>query len=401
MAPLVDNFIPEVSVSPTEFIPSTGFPILKRAAPITQKLIQAELETEQLHFSWLTTFYMIGLIFFLFRRIHSLFRAMSLFQAKHRFIEGKKVYSHKSLNHAFSLFNSIHIPKKWNWNIEEGIFLHEKEHVEQNHFVDVLLTDLACILLWFNPVIYLYKKSVLLNLEHLADQYVLDQGIDPGRYQALLLSMTLGGHEQIPLKINFSTPLKNRIKMMNKRKSNKYTKWSVLGAILIVTLLMSLNTSEELNEPLKSVITPITVVAEDENNPPHGSPIKKEHLKKISSSYGIHTHPIEKNEVLHKGVDMVSEMGTPVYATASGNVQLAEFDEKHGYFIKLRHSEVYQTQYSHLQSFAIMKGAFVERGQLIGFVGNSGVSMGPHLHYEVHKDGKAVDPKDYFNLDDC
>jgi len=115
---------------------------------------------------------------------------------------------------------------------------------------------------------------------------------------------------------------------------------------------------------------------------------------KITSEFGMRQHPILGYGVLHKGVDFAAPEGTPVLAAAAGQVTFADTDGGHGLFVKIDHGSEAGTGYAHLSRLgpAIAPGAAVRQGQLIGFVGSTGLSTGPHLHYEFYRQGKAVDP---------
>jgi len=105
-------------------------------------------------------------------------------------------------------------------------------------------------------------------------------------------------------------------------------------------------------------------------------------------------HPILGYGVMHKGVDFGAPEGTPVLAAASGQVIFADTDAGHGLFVKIDHGSESATGYAHLSRLGpgIASGTTVRQGQLIGFVGSTGLSTGPHLHYEFYRQGKAIDP---------
>src|SRR5436190_14355511 len=108
-------------------------------------------------------------------------------------------------------------------------------------------------------------------------------------------------------------------------------------------------------------------------------------------------HPIYKVIRLHKGIDFAAPKGTAVYATANG--QVATVEEKfnsYGKLIIIDHGFGYTTRYAHLQSFLVKAGQKIKRGEKIGYVGNTGLSTAPHLHYEILVNGKQIDPVHYF-----
>jgi murein DD-endopeptidase MepM/ murein hydrolase activator NlpD len=125
---------------------------------------------------------------------------------------------------------------------------------------------------------------------------------------------------------------------------------------------------------------------------PAGTPLASATL---TSDYGMRTHPVLGGRRDHKGVDLAQPMGTPVYATADGIVSMAERYSSYGNYIQIEHGGELQTRYAHLSGYAVAAGEQVRKGQLIGFVGSTGRSTGPHLHYEVRVAGEAVDPRPY------
>ncbi|MEN2766835.1 M23 family metallopeptidase [Ornithinibacillus xuwenensis] len=118
----------------------------------------------------------------------------------------------------------------------------------------------------------------------------------------------------------------------------------------------------------------------------------------FSSDYGVRSDPLNSSEAFHTGVDIRGYYGTPVYATADGTVTMAEYYGSYGNAIRIRHSGTYQTLYGHLSSIDVEVGDVVKKGDTIGTIGSTGRSTGPHLHYEVVKNGEPIDPKPYFNI---
>jgi len=116
---------------------------------------------------------------------------------------------------------------------------------------------------------------------------------------------------------------------------------------------------------------------------------------RLSSSYGMRRHPITGYNALHRGVDFAVPTGTPILAAGSGRVEMAGWNGGYGRYIRIRHNSTYRTAYAHLSRYArgIRAGALVEQGQVIGFVGSSGRSTGPHLHYEILVNNRQVNPR--------
>ncbi|MFN9393331.1 MAG: M23 family metallopeptidase, partial [Flavobacteriales bacterium] len=129
-------------------------------------------------------------------------------------------------------------------------------------------------------------------------------------------------------------------------------------------------------------------------------PVSNKDLKRIASGFGMRIHPIYKIARMHSGLDFTADIGAEVYATGDGVVQ--SIDDKlsgYGHHVVLRHGFGFETLYAHLSRAVVKPGEKVKRGQVIGYVGNSGTSTGPHLHYEVMKNGQKVNPVFYFYND--
>lgn len=116
---------------------------------------------------------------------------------------------------------------------------------------------------------------------------------------------------------------------------------------------------------------------------------------RLSSNYGMRTHPVLGGLRGHKGADMAAPSGTPIYATADGLVSKAEWFSSYGNFIAIGHGGELETRFGHLSRIAVTAGQRVSKGDIIGYVGSTGRSTGPHLHYEVRVAGQAVDPAPY------
>jgi len=133
---------------------------------------------------------------------------------------------------------------------------------------------------------------------------------------------------------------------------------------------------------------------------PSIQPVPNEDLERVASGFGYRIHPIYKTSKFHEGIDFTAPHGTPIYATGKAQVVKRKYSKRgYGNQLVLNHGYGYKTEYAHLQSFKVKKGETVERGELIGTIGKSGLSTGPHLHYEVRKDGKAVNPINFFHND--
>lgn len=126
-------------------------------------------------------------------------------------------------------------------------------------------------------------------------------------------------------------------------------------------------------------------------------PIKNDQILRFSSGFGYRKDPFTHRRKMHRGVDFTVERGTPIYATGDGIVEVANSRVSgYGKHIKINHGFGYQSLYAHLSRYNIRKGQRVQRGDLIGFSGNTGRSKGPHLHYEIIKDGVHQNPIHFY-----
>ena len=123
---------------------------------------------------------------------------------------------------------------------------------------------------------------------------------------------------------------------------------------------------------------------------PTGLPVKGDF--RLSSGFGIRNDPFTGNLAMHEGLDFVAPVGTPVMATAPGQVIRSERDLSYGHVVDILHSDGFMTRYAHLSVRMVKEGDMVERQQVIGQVGSTGRSTGPHLHYEIHRRDRALNP---------
>lgn len=126
-------------------------------------------------------------------------------------------------------------------------------------------------------------------------------------------------------------------------------------------------------------------------------PVKNEDLKQMASGFGYRTDPFTKARKMHEGMDFTAKTGTPIYATGDGVVAKADNSlSGYGNHIEISHGFGYLTLYAHLSKYNVRQGQRVKRGDIIGYVGSTGRSQAPHLHYEVHKDGKVMNPINFY-----
>ena len=129
---------------------------------------------------------------------------------------------------------------------------------------------------------------------------------------------------------------------------------------------------------------------------PSIQPVSNRDLTRIASGFGLRMHPIYKIIKMHKGIDFTAPIGTEIYATGDGIVEKVGWVGGYGRTIMINHGFGYKTRYAHCSKYNCRKGQKVKRGDLIGFVGNTGQSSGPHLHYEVFKNNRQINPVNFF-----
>ena len=129
-------------------------------------------------------------------------------------------------------------------------------------------------------------------------------------------------------------------------------------------------------------------------------PVSNQDLRRIASGFGHRIDPIYKTIKMHAGLDFSAPQGTPIYATANGRVKIAgQSSGGYGIYVVINHGYGYETLYGHMVRTKARAGQQIKRGEIIGYVGSTGKSTGPHLHYEVHKNGHKIDPVYFFYND--
>ncbi|MHB9056875.1 MAG: peptidoglycan DD-metalloendopeptidase family protein [Paludibacteraceae bacterium] len=169
------------------------------------------------------------------------------------------------------------------------------------------------------------------------------------------------------------------------------------------------NTTEKLNELKKQMYVQsksydeIVKLAQNKENMlksiPAIQPVANKDLKRVASGWGYRYDPIYHTRRFHEGMDFTAPVGTDIYATGNGTVIEAGWQQGYGNSVLLDHGFGYQTFYAHMSEVKVKVGQSVTRGEIIGLVGSTGKSTGPHLHYEVHYKGQIMNPQNYYFLD--
>jgi hypothetical protein len=185
----------------------------------------------------------------------------------------------------------------------------------------------------------------------------------------------------------------------------KYEELSGLPNEIIVentadTLIMLLSDVNVNSFKYQLLLSEIKRIETQLNQIPAIQPIENKGLTKLASGYGQRLHPFYNIKKMHSGIDFTAPVGTEVFATGDGVVSNIDRTTRgRGNTIIIDHGNGYQTVYSHLDGFNVQQGKSVKRGDVIAWVGNSGLSTAPHLHYEVHLNNEPVNPVNYFFLE--
>ncbi|GAB5523983.1 MAG: hypothetical protein Roseis2KO_18550 [Roseivirga sp.] len=282
------------------------------------------------------------------------------------------------------------------------LLAHELSHARQLHTVDILLLELLRILFWFNPLYIFWSRAMRINHEYLADAAVLNQFNDVNTYKNLLLSFV--GHKtpgpRLASPSNYSLT-KKRFIMMTKKisKMNSFLRLAILTPLLVLTAVaMTLKTSAPEVTEESATLTPQQTHPSFEGAKPSIFPIDEKYNPEFLLHFDATMHRGTDREYNHQGVDYRAAAGTAVRATADGTVVTSEKNDNRGNHVIIKHSDEYQTLYASLDELRIEVGEQVKRGMTIGTVGKSIENSNVHLHYEVIKNGKRIDPKEYYLL---
>lgn len=195
------------------------------------------------------------------------------------------------------------------------------------------------------------------------------------------------------------------LRMMGTGGSEKYADLEGLtNSTLLIKTALDLDAAEKRLNAQRLSFKELLILARDKEKVlasiPAIQPVRNDDLKKMASGYGWRIDPIYKTSRMHTGMDFTAKTGTEVFATGDGTVEATERNGwGYGNCIVINHGYGYKTRYAHLSGFKTKVGDKVKRGDLIGFVGSTGKSTGPHLHYEVERNGEKVNPIHYYHTD--
>lgn len=199
-----------------------------------------------------------------------------------------------------------------------------------------------------------------------------------------------------------SAPISNEVRRAGLINKNRYKDLEDFNSSDLI-----LSSSKKVDEIMKAIaiqsvsLDEITKLAKQKalllKSIPAIQPIKNEELKHMASGFGYRSDPFTKIRKFHNGMDFSAKSGTPIYATGDGIVKKADGTVSgFGNHVEINHGYGYMTLYAHLSKYKVRAGQKVKRGDIIGFVGSTGRSEAPHLHYEVHKNGEVVNPLNFY-----
>jgi len=333
----------------------------------------------------LPAIYFTGVSIMFFKLLFSILRIIRISNSSETYqFDKTKIIKVNSIL-PFSFFNMIFLPKNEN---SPMIIEHEMAHVRQFHWVDLLIVEIASVLLWFNPFVILYKSSLKLQHEYLADTSVIKDNNQIESYLGCMLRQIQVVSSDGLISQFYCKTIKKRIIMISKNKTSiKYLGVYILVIPLVCSLLLAFTRD---NSNINSSAMVSTV-----GNAPSICPVNAKKVT-ITMGFGERINPITKKKNFHNGMDFAIAEGENIVAPADGFVIESKFDTKMGSCLLIKHDEEYSTFYAHFKSASVGVGDKIEKGQIIGITGNTGTfSTGPHLHYEVIKSGKRVNPEDY------
>ena len=270
-------------------------------------------------------------------------------------------------------------------------------------FLSSILLSFFILLIFYQFFDSPKEKKLKLEIQNLTSQYeVIDKNM---KQVEIVLDEIQDRDDNIYRVIFEADPIPTSIRKQGFGGVNRYEK--LLG---LSNSELMINTSKKIDQLTKQLylqsksFDEVIDLAKNKSNMlasiPAIQPVANKDLKRMASGYGYRIHPIYKTRKMHYGMDFSAKTGTEIYSTGDGVVSKVKRSKRgYGNYVKINHGFGYETLYAHMSKYIVKKGQKVKRGEVIGFVGNSGISTAPHLHYEVRKDNKKINPINFYYND--
>lgn len=246
------------------------------------------------------------------------------------------------------------------------------------------------------------EKNLLTENSRLQAQYnILSRRLDEALHVMQRLQQRDDNLYRVIMQAN---PVTDALRTASYGKTNRYEEWmDMANSKLVVNTTQKMDLlARQVYIQSKSFDEVVELCKQHDEmlaSIPAIQPVANKNLKQTASGYGTRIDPIYKTVKFHEGMDFSANVGTPVYVTGNGKVTQAGWDGLYRNSITIDHGFGYVTRYAHLSKIKVRRGQKVIRGEVIGEVGSTGKSTGPHLHYEVHVKGKVVNPVNYYFMD--
>ena len=270
-------------------------------------------------------------------------------------------------------------------------------------FLSSVLLSFFILLIFYQFFDSPKEKKLKLEIQNLTSQYeVIDKNM---KQVEIVLDEIQDRDDNIYRVIFEADPIPTSIRKQGFGGVNRYEK--LLG---LSNSELMINTSKKIDQLTKQLylqsksFDEVIDLAKNKSNMlasiPAIQPVANKDLKRMASGYGYRIHPIYKTRKMHYGMDFSAKTGTEIYATGDGVVSKIKRSKRgYGNYVKINHGFGYETLYAHMSKYIVKRGQKVKRGEVIGYVGNSGISTAPHLHYEVRKDNKKINPMNFYYND--
>lgn len=339
-------------------------------------------------------------------------------KSKLTYEEDYTLAEHEDIKTPFSFIRTIFLGFNYEPQERRQILTHEASHVRHRHSYERLFMSVLRSIFWFNPFFWMAEKDLEEVQEWEADKDALDEGWNLKTYRTTIFKQLFGYNPDITCGLNHSLT-KQRFIMMTQSHRGKGT-WIRLAATLPVIaatfFAFGCGTKQAEKTEVSTNLTDGTEATYIDMCPPCDATVSNEF-----NAGGAGRS--------HTGIDYVLNEGDPVYATADGEVSAITRDDSNGLMLTLKHADGYETRYAHLSNvyiyteisfegpnvrykklgsiltdadhsdLTVTGGGKVYKGQLIGFAGSTGGATGPHLHFEVRKNGNPIDPSPLFTSD--